>query len=69
MTIEEGMAKVAREIDALLVTRMDDYVVRMIASGLEADEVADIVEEQRQREAVWRVATLNDLRQKLVQPW
>jgi hypothetical protein len=58
MTFQEGLAKITREIDAILVKRMDEYMLLLIASGVEPEELDEIIHEQRAREAVWRTETL-----------
>lgn len=65
MTLEQALDKAAREIDAILVQRMDDAAFGMIAAGLEADDVAEIFARQHERNRAWRATTLADLRTTL----
>jgi hypothetical protein len=47
-----------------LAKRLDEYVLQMIACGVEP-ELDAIVTEQRAREAIWRRETLAEWRAKL----
>lgn len=70
MTIDQALAKAGREIDALIDRRLHDNAIKMLECGVSMDDIDDHLREQRALVASWRAATLDDVRQKLLQePW
>jgi len=66
MTLDEAIAKAAHEIDAILEERMDALALKMIACGVDADILPDLLDAQHHVNAAWRVQTLADIRTQLL---
>jgi hypothetical protein len=63
MTIDEGVAKVAAEIDKRLAQQLHDHALWMIECGVDdPDLVEDVLAAERAQHPVWRLTTLEQIR-------
>lgn len=65
MTLDEAVAKAARELDLVLERKNDESFLRMIASGLDEETAVDLIDWMREQNALARESTLAEVREML----
>ena len=68
MTLDQALAKAAREIDRVCGQKMDETIFCMIASGVDEGAVLTFADWQREHYSEWRAATLHQIRDQLLDP-
>jgi hypothetical protein len=66
MTLDQALDKATRQIDALLEQRYRDLEFQMFADGCtDFDGMEEVVLQQRERDAEWRIGVLAQIRRWL----